>query len=121
MPETEKEDFDSLFDWEPFTDKKGYSKVTPISCDDYPRVFVIMSRIPGWVMPDEMAYDLRGAISGREGAQRWYQRFHPDDERRSEDDGHQKIILILKDGRARLEKAEKWPVLQERRPVIVRW
>lgn len=68
-------------------------------------------------MPEEMAYDLRGAISGREGAQRWYQRLHPDDERRSEDDGHQNIIQILKEGRARLQRKEKWPVLQERRPI----
>lgn len=104
VPGGYKEQFDGLFNWARYTDKKGRSKATPISCDNYPRVFSIVSFIPGWMMPPKMAERLRGAISNREGAQKWYRRLHPADSRRGEDDGHSNIIKVLKDGEALLLK-----------------
>jgi hypothetical protein len=102
-PEKKKE-HDSLFDWKPYTDSKGRSKITPITCDNYPRIFAILDRNPGWVMGEVMAKKLRGAIFNREKAQEWYQRLPVTDPRRGEDGGHRKFIKVLKEGEAILRK-----------------
>jgi hypothetical protein len=102
-PEKKKE-YDSLFDWKPYTDSKGRSKITPITCDNYPRVFAILDRDPGWVMGEVMAEKLRGAIFNREKAQEWYQRLPATDPRRGEDGGHRNFIKVLKEGEVILGK-----------------
>jgi hypothetical protein len=102
-PEKKKE-YDSLFDWKPYTDSKGRSKITPITCDNYPRIFAILDRNPGWVMGEVMAKKLRGAIFNREKAQEWYQRLPVTDPRRGEDGGHRNFIKVLKEGEAILRK-----------------
>lgn len=100
----DKREYDGLFDWKPYTDHKGRSKTTPVTCDNYPRVFAILSRAPDWNMSQEMARKLRGAIFYREQAQKWYQRLPASDPRRDGDGGHQNFIKVLKDGEAVLKK-----------------
>jgi hypothetical protein len=99
-----KKGYDSLFDWKPYTDSKGRSKITPITCDNYPRVFAILDCNHGWVMGEVMAEKLRGAIFNREKAQEWYQRLAATDPRRGEDGGHRNFIKVLKEGEAILRK-----------------
>jgi hypothetical protein len=99
-----KKEYDSLFDWKPYTDSKGRSKITPITCDNYPRVFAILDCNHGWVMGEVMAEKLRGAIFNREKAQEWYQRLPATDPRRGEDGGHRNFIKVLKEGEAILRK-----------------
>lgn len=96
----DKKAYDSLFDWEPYEDQRDRSKVTPISCDNYPRVFTILGRTEGWTMSTDMSSNLRSAIFNREQAQKWYQRLPANDPRRSGDKGHENIIKVLKEGEA---------------------
>jgi hypothetical protein len=92
----DKEEYDSLFDWKPYTDHNERSKTTPITCDNYPRVFTIISRTPNLALPSGLLENLRGTISKRERAQQWYQRLPATDPRRGEDGGHQNFIKVLK-------------------------
>jgi hypothetical protein len=104
MSPDKKKEYDSLFDWKPYLDQKGRSKITPITCDNYPRVFAILNGTPDWVMGEVMAKKLRGAIYNREQAQKWYERLPATDPRRDEDGGHRNFIKVLKEGEAILRK-----------------
>lgn len=99
-----KERYDSLFDWKPYTDQRGRSKVTPITCENYPRVFAMLKATKGWTMSDSMAKLLRGAIFNRAKAQQWYRRLPAEDPRRKDDSGHENILRVLRDGEALLLK-----------------
>lgn len=98
----DKKTYDSLFDWKPYADQRGWMKVTPITSGNYPQVFAILSRNKGWTMGPNMAKVLRGAIYNREKAREWYQRLPMNDPRRSEDDGHDNFLKVLKEGEAML-------------------
>lgn len=98
----DKKTYGSLFDWKPYTDQRGRSKVTPITCENYPRVFTILSRTKGWTMSPSMAKALRGAIYNREKVREWYRRLPVDDHRRSEDGGHENFLKVLREGEATL-------------------
>lgn len=98
----DKQTYDSLFNWKHYADQRGYIKVNPITCDNYPRVFAILSRTKGWTVGPNMAKVLRGAIYNREKAREWYQRLPMNDPRRSEDDGHDNFLEVLKEGEAML-------------------
>jgi hypothetical protein len=100
----DKEEYDSLFDWKPYTDHNGRSKTTPITCDNYPRVFAIISRTTNLALPSGLLENLRGTISKRERVQQWYQRLPATDPRRGEDGGHQNFIKVLKEGEAVLQQ-----------------
>jgi hypothetical protein len=100
LPWQDEKEYKGLFDWEPYIDRNGRSKVRPITCDNYPSVFAILDRQPGWVMGPKLAKSLRGAISNREEVQKWYQRLPVIDPRRGKDGGHQNFTMYSK--RARL-------------------
>lgn len=91
--------FESFFHWD-VSDGLGRKKAAPIACRNYPRVFGIVRRIPGYTIDPEMVETLESNITKREEAQKFYQRMPIDDPRRVEDDGHQNMIDVLKAGRA---------------------
>jgi hypothetical protein len=93
--------FKSFFNWD-VVDGLKRKKATPITCKNYPRVFEIIRRTPGYKIDLEMVETLKSNISKREEAQKFYQRMPIDDPRRGEDDGHQNMIDVLKAGEAML-------------------
>jgi hypothetical protein len=96
-----KDLFESFFNWD-VSDGLGRKKAAPIACKNYPRVFEIVRRIPGYTIDPKMVETLESSITKREEAQKFYQRMPIDDPRRMEDDGHQNMIDVLKAGKAML-------------------
>jgi hypothetical protein len=91
VPDADKTEFEALFDWKAFTDRQGRAKFNRIPKQNYQRVFKIVKSTPGWEPSATLAKALRGTISGREEAQKFYHRLPASDSRRRADDVHQGI------------------------------
>jgi hypothetical protein len=106
VPDAEKAEFQALFDWKAFTDRQGRAKFNRIPKQNYPRVFKIVKSTPGWKPSATLATALRGTVSGREEAQKYYHALPASDSRRNPDDVHQGTIDDFKAGEAMLLEGE---------------
>jgi hypothetical protein len=88
------------------TDRQGRAKFNRIPKQNYPRAFKIVKSTPGWKPSATLATALRGPISGRDEAQKYYHALPASDSRRNPDDVHQGIIDVFKAGEAMLLERE---------------